>query len=77
MGDIRTKKKASLILDYILFVQHNAAEMIKNGRCPTQYGLIDYLTEELNYTFEEAEIIKNEVKELIHYEYKRRSKEVD
>lgn len=65
MKDLSHKKRVSLIFDYMLFVQHNAAKMIKEGRNPTGYGLKDYLVEELNYTAEEAEEITKEVKQFI------------
>ena len=65
MKDLSRKKRASLIFDYMLFVQHNAAKMIKEGRSPTGYGLKDYLVEELNYTPEEAEEITKEVKQFM------------
>ncbi len=63
MRDLSSKKRASLIFDYMLFVQHNAAKMIKEGRSPAGYGLNDYLIEELNYTEEEALEIRDMVKD--------------
>jgi len=54
-----------LITDYMLFVQHNVSQMIKNGRNSTQYGLVDYLVEELNYTSEESQDIKTSIQEFI------------
>ena len=65
MRDLSRKKRASLVFDYILFVQHNASKMIKKGISPTGYGLKDYLVEELNYTPKEAEEITKEVKQFI------------
>ncbi len=54
-----------LLTDYMLFVQHNALQMIKNGRNLTQYGLVDYLVEELNYTQKESQDIKTSIQEFI------------
>ena len=65
MKDLSRKKRASLVLDYMLFVQRNATKMIKEGRSPAEYGLKDYLVEELNYTSEEAEDIVKEIKQFI------------
>jgi len=75
MKDLSSKKRASLIFDYILFVQHNAAKMIKEGRSPAGYGLKDYLVEELNYTPEEAEDITKEVKQFIKEHGKSENKD--
>ncbi len=55
-----------LIADYMLFVQHNASQMIKNGRSLAQYGLVNYLVEELNYTPEESQDIKTSIQEFIN-----------
>ena len=65
MKDLSRKKRASLVFDYMLFVQHNAAKMIKEGRSPAEYGLKDYLFEELNYTPEEVEEIDKLIKQFI------------
>lgn len=75
MRDLSRKKRASLVFDYMLFVQHNAAKMIKEGRSPAGYGLNDYLVEELNYTPEEAEEIIKEVKQFIKEHGKSENKD--
>lgn len=75
MRDLSRKKRASLVFDYMLFVQHNAAKMIKEGRSPAGYGLNDYLVEELNYTSEEAEEITKEVKQFIKEHGKSENKD--
>jgi len=75
MKDLSSKNKATLVFDYLLFVQHNAAKMIKEGRSPAGYGLKDYLVEELNYTPEEAEEITKEVKQFIKEHGKSENKD--
>ena len=65
MGDISLKKRTSLVIDYILFVQHNAIQLIKSGRKLSQYKITDYLIEELNYTQKDVEEIEDEINEMI------------
>ena len=61
MRDLSSKKKASLIFDYLIFVQRNAVRLMKEGKNLSEYTLVDYLVEELNYTPEEALEIRDEV----------------
>ena len=63
MRDLSSKKKASLIFDYLIFVQRNAVRLMKEGKDLSKYTLVDYLIEELNYTEEEALEIRDIVKD--------------
>lgn len=56
------KLKAQLFLGYLLYAKKKGAEAARAGLNPNKVvKFLNYLTEELNYTLEEAKVIQKEI----------------
>lgn len=59
---IDKKLKAELFFGYTMYVKKKGAEAVRAGLNPNKVvKFLDYLTEELNYTLEEAKVIQKEI----------------